>query len=167
MFTIKRFAAATVAALALTGAAASTAAADTGTATPDQTLSFYNRAAQGVLDAYCTGPQGPVTWPVTPGDACQHWKVGQGSEGSLLESIAYPGRCLQAPESIGMPAGLAPCNAYDPSQQWNFPRLGNEVFIAEAADDSQVLGSLGNHARIELEQSNGAANQRWYPAPPA
>ncbi|MBR7837034.1 hypothetical protein KDL01_27405 [Actinospica durhamensis] len=170
MFTIKRFAAAAVAALALTGAAATTASAAasaTPSATPDQTLSFYNRGAQGVLDAYCSGPQGPVTWPIAGGDACQQWKVDQGSQGLLLESIAKPGQCIQAPENIGQLATLTPCNAYDPSQQWDFPRIGNDVFIAQAGENSQVLGSLGNYAQIELEQADGAANQRWNPAPPA
>jgi hypothetical protein len=62
---------------------------------------------------------------------------------------------------------MAPCNAADPSQQWNFPRIGsNQVFIALAGDNTQVLGSTTPGYQLELEELTGAANQRWTQTPP-
>jgi hypothetical protein len=162
----KRFAATAVAAVALAGAAASTAQAAVG-ASPDQVISLYNRTVGGMLDVYCSGPGGPVAWPTVPGDACQRWRIVDGTEGYLLESVVYPGLCVQAPESIGQVAGMTACDTSDPSQQWDFPRIGNEVFIAQAGDNSQVLGVTFRRGPIELEQMTGAVNQRWYVAPPA
>lgn len=166
--TKKRLAATFTAAIALAGAAASTAFAETG-AQGDQTLSFYNQAAGGMLDVYCGGPQGPATWQVVPDDGCQQWKVDIGTEGSLLESIARPGLCVTAPAVLEGEPTNQPCNPSNPAQQWNFPENGSQAYISEASDDQYVLAATatGNLQPLQLQLKSGSPWQQWEANPPA
>lgn len=170
----KRLVAAVVAACAFAGAVATTASATTATkvvsaadAKADQVLSFYNQALDETVDACYPGP--PVTTTPQVNDGCQHWVPVPASQGYLIES-AYPSvptLCIKAPSQVGQLATMAPCNAADPSQQWNFPRIGSDqVFIALAGDNTQVLGSTTPGYQLELEELTGAANQRWTQTPP-
>jgi hypothetical protein len=153
--------AATVAAIALTGAMASTAHAQA-----SQVLSFFNTQVQGMLDLDCSTPNGPITWPATSNDACQHWQLDQVVGGYLLESGINPGRCIQAPQQVGDYATIANCNAVNPTQTWLLEPSGDQVFIEQASDPDHVLAATQLYGRIAYEEKTGGPEQLWETTPP-
>ncbi|MFJ8475388.1 RICIN domain-containing protein [Kitasatospora sp. NPDC094011] len=122
---------------------------------------LFNEAVGGALDADGLGGSAVVT--AEPSDAAsQGWILHSAGNGAVqLESAGWPGLCLEAPQSIGDPVGLAPCTADASAQRWMLERVSGRHVIAEAANPDYAVEAVAKGESMVKAWRDDNRRQLW------
>ncbi|MFB7124791.1 MULTISPECIES: ricin-type beta-trefoil lectin domain protein [Streptomycetaceae] len=160
MFSIKKAAVVTAAALAVAGSVGAAEPVKAGGVRgPGQEVRFFNEAVNGFLDSAKHGPVA-ITWQAN-GTEWQNWVLRPTSNGYLVEAKAKPDKCLQAIMKPGSEVPLVPCNVDVPTQHWQLDRAGDKYVIAEATDEDYVIAAQGNDSPVVKALRDNSPRQLW------
>jgi hypothetical protein len=157
----KKKAAVALGVAALMGGALVPAAAQDAGPGDERVMTFYNPALEQMLDSNGSGDT-PLTWVPNGGDY-QKWRLHPLDDPRtvLMEALAKPGQCLQAPVRPGVQILSRPCNRFNPDQHWTAEKFGDQVYVGQVDAPDRVVTATEHNGAVTVDWREDSPLQRW------